>query len=89
MNPEEPSLLLDLGKTLANFGRLQEAIAPLTQAIAMNPRDVRAYLYLGLAYEQLGKKDEARTALTTFTSLAPSRYDRQIAVAKQHLDALR
>jgi len=87
-NPEDPSLLLDLGKTLANFGRLQEAIAPLRQSIGLNPRDVRAYLYLGLALEQLGNKDEARTVLTTFTSLAPSRYERQAAVAKQHLDAL-
>jgi tetratricopeptide (TPR) repeat protein len=87
-NPDDPSLQLDLGKTLANFGRFQEALAPLRLAIDMNPRDARAYLYLGLVLEQMGKKDEARTALTSFTSLAPSRYDRQIAVAKQHLAAL-
>jgi tetratricopeptide (TPR) repeat protein len=87
-NPDDPSVLLDLGKTLANVGRFQEALEPLRQAITMNPRDARAYLYLGLALEQMGNKDEARTALTSFTSLAPSRYDRQIALAKQHLAAL-
>lgn len=87
-NPDDPSLLLDLGKTLANVGRFQEALEPLRQAIAANPRDVRAYLYLGLVLEQMGNNDEARSALTSFTSLAPSRYDRQIAVARQHLTAL-
>jgi tetratricopeptide (TPR) repeat protein len=87
-NPDDPSLLLDLGKTLANFGRFQEAVEPLRRAIDTNPRDVRAYLYLGLVLEQMGKKDEARTALSRFISLAPSRYDRQIAVARQHLSAL-
>jgi tetratricopeptide (TPR) repeat protein len=87
-NPDDPSLVLDLGKTLANFARFQEAVEPLRRAIDMNPRDVRAYFYLGLVLEQLGNKDEARTALTSFTSLAPSRYDRQIAIATQHLAAL-
>jgi len=87
-NPDDPSLLLDLGKTLANLGRFQEALEPLRRAIEMNPRDVRAYLYLGLVLEQLGDKDKARTTLSSFITLAPSRYDRQIAVAKQHLAAL-
>jgi len=80
--------VLDLGKTLANLGRFQEALEPLRRAIEMNPRDVRAYLYLGLVLEHLGNKDDARATLTSFITLAPSRYDRQIAVAKQHLAAL-
>ena len=87
-NPDDPSLPLDLGKTLANIGRFAEAVEPLRQAIDMNPRDPRPYFYLGLVLEQLGKKPEARTALTSFTSLAPSRYERQIAIAKQHLATL-
>lgn len=87
-NPDDASLLLDLGKTLANAGRLQEAVGPLRQCVDANSRDARAYFYLGLVLEQLGQKDAARTALTHFTSLAPSRYDRQIAIAKQHLAAL-
>ncbi len=87
-NPDDASLLVDLGKTLANGGRFQEAVEPLRQATDMNPRDARGYFYLGLVLEQMGSKDEARTALTRFTSLAPSRYDRQIVIAKQHLAAL-
>jgi tetratricopeptide (TPR) repeat protein len=86
-NPDDPSLLLDLGRTLASAGRLTEALDPLRQAADANPRDSRVYFYLGLVLEQTGKKDEARAALTRFTSLAPSRYDRQISIAKQHLAA--
>jgi tetratricopeptide (TPR) repeat protein len=87
-NPEDESLVLDLGKTLATAGQAQEAVKVLRQANAANPRDPRPPFYLGLVLEQAGQKDEARAAFTQFTSLAPSRYDRQIAIAKQHLAAL-
>ena len=87
-NPDDATLLVDLGKTLATIGRFGNAVEPLRQATDMNPRDARAYFYLGLVLEQLGSKDAARAALTRFTSLAPSRYERQIAIARQHLAAL-
>jgi len=87
-NPDDASLLVDLGKTLATIGRFGDAVEPLRQASDMNPRDARAYFYLGLVLEQLGNKNDARAALTSFTSLAPSRYERQIAIARQHLAAL-
>jgi len=88
-NPENPSLLLDLGKTLATAGQMSDAAGALREAASANPRDPRPPFYLGLVLEQLGQKDEARTAFNQFIALAPSRYDRQIAMAKQHLDALR
>lgn len=84
-NPEDESLQLDLGKSLAAAGQLQEAADALKQAIAANPRDPRPPFYLGLVLEQLGQKAEARAAFTQFTVLAPSRYERQITIAKQHL----
>jgi len=87
-NPDDESLLLDLGKTLVNAGQSQEAVTALRQANTANPRDPRPPFYLGLVLEQLGRKDDARAAFTQFTSLAPSRYDRQITIAKQHLAAL-
>ena len=87
-NPDDASLLVDLGKTLATIGRFGDAVEPLRQATDMNHRDARAYFYLGLVLEHLGNKNDARAALTSFTSLAPSRYERQIAIARQHLAAL-
>ena len=87
-NPDDPSLLLDLGRTFVNAGRLADAAEPLNQAVAANPRDVRTYYYLGLVLEQLGRKAEAQKALSSFISLAPSRYERQVTIAKQHMAAL-
>ena len=87
-NPEDASLLLDLGKTLANAGQNVEAVNALRQASELNPRDARSYLYLGLILEQQHDSAGARAALTRFTDLAPSRYERQIEIAKQHLAAL-
>ena len=88
-NPDDPSLLVDLGKTLANAARWAEAEPPLVESANANPRDPRVPFYLGLVFESLGRKDDARAAFTRFIEMAPSRYERQIAVAKQHIDALR
>lgn len=88
-NPDDPTLLVDLGKTLANAARWAEAEQPLVESAAANPRDPRVPFYLGMVFENLGRKDEARAAFTTFIAIAPSRYERQISVAKQHIDALR
>jgi len=87
-NPDDESLLLDLGKTLANAGQLDSAAVVLGQAVTTNARDPRPDFYLGLVLEKLGQTDRARTAFTQFTALAPSRYERQIGIAKQHLASL-
>jgi Flp pilus assembly protein TadD len=87
-NPDDPTLLLDLGKTLASAGQSEEAVTVLRQATAANPRDPRPYLFLGLVLERLGRNDDARTALNQYIALAPSRYESQTALAKQHLAAL-
>lgn len=87
-NPEDATLVLDLGKTLAAAGQNQEAASALRQATGANPRDPKAFLYLGLVLEQLGQKAEAKTAFSQFVALAPSRYERQVVIAKQHLAAL-
>ena len=87
-NPDDESLLLDLGKTLGNAGQQQEAVTVLRQASSTNPRDPRPLFYLGMILEQMGQKPDARAAFTQFTSLAPSRYDRQITLARQHIASL-
>jgi tetratricopeptide (TPR) repeat protein len=88
-NPDDPSLLLELGKTLSVAGQQAEAVEVLRQAGVANPRDARPHYYLGLLLEQMDRRDEARAELERFTALAPSRYERQIAIAKAHLAALR
>ncbi|HXO84829.1 MAG TPA: tetratricopeptide repeat protein [Gemmatimonadales bacterium] len=87
-NPDDPTLVLDLGKTLAGAGQNQEAVAVLRQATTANPRDPRPFLYLGLLLEQQSQREDAKAAFDQFIALAPSRYERQVTIAKQHLAAL-
>jgi tetratricopeptide (TPR) repeat protein len=87
-NPDDPSLLLDLGKTLANAGHWTEAEGSLQEAADANPRDVRVYFYLGAVEQQLGKAESARAAFSRFISLAPTRYGPQVTNAKQRIAGL-
>lgn len=87
-NPDDASLLLDFGMTLAKGNQWAAAETALRQAAETNPRDTRALYYLGIVEQQLAKPTEARDAFTRFLALAPSRYDRQVADAKQRLTAL-
>ncbi|MDR1248420.1 MAG: tetratricopeptide repeat protein [Treponema sp.] len=47
------------GEELFLRDKPQEALVPLQAAIAENPENVRAYLYLGVAFQQLNRLDEA------------------------------
>lgn len=85
ISPDDSGLLLDLGVTLGKAGQMAEATDVLQQAVAANPRDTRALYWLGIAYLQLRKPDDAKSALSRFIALAPSRYERQIAAARQRL----
>jgi len=84
-NPEDPSLVFDLGGTLQRAGRNAEAVQELRRSIELNPRETRAYYALGVADLALGRSDDARAALQQFIALAPSRYQSQIFDAKWRL----
>jgi tetratricopeptide (TPR) repeat protein len=87
-NPDDASLLLDLGITLGKAGRYAEAARQLASAVQRNPRDTRSLFWLGMAQQQAGDRDAARTAYASFIAAAPSRFDRQIQLAHQHLGEL-
>ena len=87
-NPDDGTLLFDLGKTLARAGQMPEAEQALRDAIAANPRDPRPHYLLGIVEQRENKNADAHTAFTEFISLAPSRYSAQVADAKQRLVAL-
>jgi tetratricopeptide (TPR) repeat protein len=86
-DPDDPSLLLALGVTLARQGSLPAADSAFRAAIAANPRETRAYYMRGLVDLQLGARAEAQAALTTFLTLAPRRYQDLIADARERLAA--
>lgn len=87
-NPDDASLLTDLGVTLGKAGMMAQAETRFQAAIEANPRDVRPLFWLGLAQMDLGKKDAARESLNRFVAAAPSRYERQITMAREKLATL-
>ncbi|MEO8199605.1 MAG: tetratricopeptide repeat protein [Gemmatimonadota bacterium] len=87
-NPDDASLLLDLGITLGRAGQFEPAMESLAQARDLNPRDCRALFWMGTAALQLNQRDHAREAFAQFVAMAPSRYERQITLARQRLTEL-
>lgn len=87
-NPDDATLLLALGKTLARAGQWSESEKALRDAIAANPRDPRPHYFLGIVDQHENKINDAHAALADFISLAPSRYAPQVADAKQRLAAM-
>jgi Flp pilus assembly protein TadD len=88
-NPDDPTLVFDLGEALARAGAMPEAQAALRQARQANPRNVRALYVLGVVSSQVGSTDEARDAFTQFLALAPSRFSEQKVEAQRRLEQLK
>lgn len=87
-NPDDPSLLLDLGIVLREGGNLAESEATLRDAMQANPRDSRVTYHLGITLQQADKKNDARDVFRRFLGSAPSRYERQIVDVRERLVAL-
>jgi tetratricopeptide (TPR) repeat protein len=87
-NPDDPSLLMDLGVTLGKAGRFAEAEEALKRAAEANPRDARVLFWLGLCQTEQHKREEAKASLTRFVAVAPSRWEKQIGMANQRLAGL-
>ena len=85
INPDDPSLEIDLGASLARAGRLEEAADQLAIAVERNSRDARAPYLLALVNRQLEREEAARLAYRQFLAVAPSRFASQIAEARAHL----
>lgn len=87
-NPDDPSLLTDLGVTIGKSGQFSEAEEVLKRAAEANPRDAKIPFWTGLCQAEQGKREEAKASLTRFIAMAPPRWEKQIAMAKQRLAGL-
>lgn len=87
-NPDDASLLVDLGITLGKSGAFPEAATSLRTATQRMPRNTEAWFWLGIAESQLGRKAEAKAAFEQVVALAPSRLKARADQAKQRLAAL-
>ncbi|MGE0354474.1 MAG: tetratricopeptide repeat protein [Gemmatimonadales bacterium] len=87
-NPDDGSLLLDLGITLGKAGQFKEGEESLLHAQSANPRDYRTPFWLGLMEMQLGRKQEAKNYFDRFLAVAPSRVAPMVNIAKKQLQGL-
>src|SRR6478609_3200145 len=87
-DPDDPSLVLDLGITLYLAGRFEEAAPVLMQARAGLPRNYRVPYFQGYVARELQRGAEARDAFQRFLALVPSRYTGQIEEVRGRLHEL-
>ena len=90
--PDFEEALVGSGRTLLSLGKPNEALAPLRQAIALNPNDEVAWFQLAQAQRALGDAAEQQRALAEFQRLRDSKARRSETipkreVSKQTLDA--
>jgi Tfp pilus assembly protein PilF len=87
-NPDDATLLTDLGQTLLRAGRLNEASEALENAMRANSRDPLPPYLAGIVALRMNERASARAAFKRFLQIAPTRYARQIAEVRSQLPAL-
>jgi len=68
---DDPRVVSEYGKTLAEKGRAQDAVEFLNRAIELSANDWTLYSALGVSYDQLGNQVSARAAYEHALSLRP------------------
>ena len=68
---DDPRVVGEYGKTLAEQGRAQEAVQFLTRATELQPGEWSFYSALGVSYDQLGNQSSARAAYEQALKLRP------------------
>jgi Flp pilus assembly protein TadD len=71
----QPRLLLERGKDEISLGHADLAVQTLTAAIKATPADWEAPATLAIAYDRLGRTDEAEAQYRVATSLNPDNAD--------------
>ncbi len=71
MHPDNTDAMLELARAHIARGQGFYAIEPAQHAQALAPKDWRPLSLLGVAYEQLGRTEEARAAWTSALALSP------------------
>ncbi|HEY5346995.1 MAG TPA: tetratricopeptide repeat protein [Rhizomicrobium sp.] len=71
MAPDDPRVIGEYGKVLAEKGRAAEAVQFLNRAIELRSNDWTIYSALGVADDQLGKQNDARLAYEQALLLQP------------------
>jgi hypothetical protein len=72
LKPDFAEAHSNLGITLKELGRLDEALASYTQAIALKPDLAEAHNNLGITLQELGRLEEAEASYTQVIALNPN-----------------
>lgn len=84
-NPDDHTLLLDLGVALQHAGRPAEAEEAFRQARSLQARDPWVHYRLGVFLDERGRRQEAVASLETFVAIAPAAWTAPLADARQRL----
>jgi len=68
---DDPRVVSEYGKTLAQMGRPSEAVNFLTRATQLQPTDWTLFSALGVAYDQSGNQEQAKVAYEHALVLKP------------------
>jgi Tfp pilus assembly protein PilF len=88
LNPDDHTLLYELGVALSGAERWQEAEIPLGRAVTLQPRFASGHLALGIAQQKAGKTAEARISFDHFIAIAPQREHAAVEDARRRLGEL-
>ena len=72
MDPDFVEAHTNLGMTLQELGRLEEAEASYREATAMQPDYAEAHFNFGIMLKELGRYDDAETSLRVVLALEPN-----------------
>lgn len=84
-NPADATLQVDLALALVRVQGVDRAMSMLEEVIEAQPREARAYYALGLLRSLRGDVEGGRRLLEEFVAIAPHKYGREIADARQRL----
>jgi tetratricopeptide (TPR) repeat protein len=86
-NPNDPKVLLSLGRWRLSQGRTEEAIGELLHASQLDSRSALPQYFLGLAYIRQGKLQLADASLNRAAQLDPNLPGPRLILAQLALDA--
>jgi tetratricopeptide (TPR) repeat protein len=72
-SPDSPRVLFGRARSLATFGKLDEALDIALAASAAAPRDGEIHALLGELYERMYRYDDAAVALRSYINLLPNK----------------
>jgi tetratricopeptide (TPR) repeat protein len=79
LRPDNPDALDTYGWALYRAGRAAEAVRPLEQALARDPRIYCIHYHLGMAYLEIGRHAEARRHLRLQVQLMPKTSEAELS----------